>query len=204
MALLTPDPSLQGHGRATGLAPADRDTWRGTIESAVMQGDSKRDGSDTERRTEALADRFLEEYPRYQYAFVEFLVAHLTDIARAFDGDLQQPLILAVIGQVRLEARKRADDAGAPMPASEELSITASRLADVTGIPRETVRRKLSLLEARGWIAKRPDGAWYLVADGDGNDAPARRHFAGQDARTRRQVARLVAELGQLAGKSPR
>ena len=165
----------------------------------MMQGDSKRDGSDTERRTEALADRFLEEYPRYQYAFVEFLVAHLTDIARAFDGDLQQPLILAVIGQVRLEARKRAYDAGAPMPSSEELSITASRLADVTGIPRETVRRKLSLLEARGWIAKRTDGAWYLVADPDGNDAPARRHFEEQDKRTRRQVARLVTELSHLA-----
>jgi DNA-binding transcriptional ArsR family regulator len=192
-------PPVQCRGRAIDLAPADRDTGNATVRSAAMRGDKDRDGSDTERRTEALADRFLEEYPRYQYAFVEFLVAHLTDIARAFDGDLQQPLILAVIGQVRLEARKRADDAGAPMPSSEELSITASRLADVTGIPRETVRRKLSLLEARGWIAKRPDGAWYLVADPDGNDAPARRHFEEQDARTRRQVARLVTELSHLA-----
>jgi DNA-binding MarR family transcriptional regulator len=199
VALFTPDPSLQGHGRATGLAPADRDTWSGTIESAVMRGDSKRDGSDTERRTEALADRFLEEYPRYQYSLVEFLVAHLTDIARAFDGDLQQPLILAVIGQVRIRARRQAEKAGDASPPPSELAITASRLADVTGIPRETVRRKLKLLEARGWIARRPDGAFYLVADASGDDVPARRHFEEQDKRTRRQVARLVTELSHLA-----
>ena len=168
-----------------------------------MRGDKDRDGSDTERRTEALADRFLEEYPRYQYALVEFLVAHLTDIARAFDGDLQQPLILAVIGQVRLRAMRQAEEAGDASPPPRDMAITASRLADVTGIPRETVRRKLKLLEARGWIARRPDGAFYLVADDSGDDVPARRHFQEQDKRTRRQVARLVAELSHLAPPPP-
>jgi hypothetical protein len=186
------------------VRPGRSVAWRGATEGAITMGDRPRHGSDAERRVAFLAERFAEDYPRYQYAFVEFLTAHLTDIARAFDGDLQQALILAVIGQVRLRARKQADGAGETLPRPEDLAITASRLADVTGIPRETVRRKLSLLEARGWIAKRPDGAWYLVADTDGKDAPARRHFAELDVRTRRQVARLVAELGQLADRSPR
>jgi DNA-binding MarR family transcriptional regulator len=151
--------------------------------------------ADTDRRVEFLAQKFAEDYPSYQYAFVEFLVAHLTDIAKAFDGDLQQALILAVIGQVRLRARRQAEVSGDALPPPEDLSITASRLADVTGIPRETVRRKLKLLEARGWIARRPDGAVYLVADTSGRDVPVRSHFADQDERSRRQVALLVAEL---------
>ncbi len=163
-----------------------------------------RHGSDADRRIEALAERFAEEYPRFQYALVEFQVAHLTEVARAFGGDLQQSLILAVIGQVRLRARRRADDTGEALPPPEELAITASRLADVTGIPRETVRRKLTLLGERGWIAQRSDGAWHIVADRSGDDVPARRHFAAQDARNRRQVARLVDALSRLAGRPGR
>lgn len=151
--------------------------------------------TDLDQKVELLALRFAEDYSRYQYAFVEFLTAHLTDIARAFDGDLQQPLILAIIGQVRLRARRHAEATGGVLPPPDALSITASRLADVTGIPRETVRRKLKLLEARGWIARRPDGAVFLAADASGDVVPARRHFAEQDERTRRQVARLVIEL---------
>jgi len=155
--------------------------------------------SEKEKRAERLAESFAEEYPRYQYAFVEFMVAHLTDLSRAFNGDLQQALVLAVIGQVRLNVRKSVADTGGALPADEEISITASRLADVTGIPRETVRRKLKLLQERGWIERRGDGAWFLLTDPGGADAPARRHFAEQDKRTRRIVGGLVAELEQFA-----
>ena len=147
---------------------------------------------------EFLARRFAEEYPRYQYAFVEFLTAHLTDIAKAFNGDLQQALILAVIGQVRLRARRQAEVKGDALPPPDELSITASRLADVTGIPARRCGEVLKLLEDRGWIARRPDGAVHIVADTSGRDIPARRHFAEQDERSRRQVAILVTELCDL------
>ena len=155
--------------------------------------------SEKAKRVERLAEAFAEQYPRYQYALVEFLVGHLTDLSRAFNGDLQQALVLAVIGQVRLHVRKAVADSGEEMPADEDVSITASRLADVTGIPRETVRRKLKLLQDRGWIERRGDGAWFLLTDPGGSDAPARRHFMEQDARTRRIVAGLVAELEQFA-----
>jgi DNA-binding transcriptional ArsR family regulator len=153
----------------------------------------------TEKRAEILAEAFAEEYHRYQYALVEFVVAHLTDLSRSFNGDLQQAVILAVIGQVRLHVRKAVAESGGTPPADEDVSITASRLSDVTGIPRETVRRKLKLLQDRGWIERRRDGAWFLVTDRGGSDAPARRHFAEQDKRTRRLVADLFVELEKLA-----
>jgi DNA-binding IclR family transcriptional regulator len=71
-------------------------------------------------------------------------------------------LILAVIGQsctsrlINLETH----------PESTDGAISASRLADVCGIPRETVRRKLKILEHRGWIVQNGAQSWSLALDG--------------------------------------
>ncbi len=48
---------------------------------------------------EALRGVFEQHYREYQYCFVEFLTEHLADVSRAFDGDLQEMLVLAVIGR---------------------------------------------------------------------------------------------------------
>ncbi len=69
----------------------------------------------------------------YHYGFVEFVSEHLADLSRGFGGDLRAMLILAVIGQVRIAA---VTQQARGLPArDEESGITASRLADVTGIP---------------------------------------------------------------------
>lgn len=159
-----------------------------------------RSQSDRDRRTAFLAERFTKDYPAFQYVFVEFLVEHLTDLSRTFGGDLQQMLLLALIGQRRLRAIRACSGHGDGVAASQ-MSITASRLADVTGIPRETVRRKLALLRDRGWIEQAADGSWSILASADGLDVPARRDLAEQDLGVRRRVARLVAALEDLADR---
>ncbi|MFW5834685.1 MAG: hypothetical protein ACOCYE_11365 [Pseudomonadota bacterium] len=87
-----------------------------------------------------IAERFRDNYVRFQYAFVEFLAGHLTDLSREFRGDLQLPLILAALGQRTLLWQAEADRAEPP---AWTPTMAAARIADVTGIPRETVRRKL-------------------------------------------------------------
>lgn len=146
-----------------------------------------------EARTAALVDGFGRDYPTYQYAFVNFLVDHLSDLSRSYGGDFQQILILAIIGQRRMNLRRRVDIADLPGP--EAMAISASRLADVTGIPRETVRRKLESLRQKGWVAQGPDGGWALAEDPNGEDLPVRRDHAEFDQRARRRIARLVATL---------
>lgn len=155
---------------------------------------------DRDRRTEVLLERFAEHYPIYQYAFVEFVVDHLTDLARSFEGDLQKMLLLAVIGQRRLRAIREAGGDPRAVPA-ERMSVSASRLADVTGIPRESVRRKLARMEERGWIAQAADGGWFILADESGTDTRVRRDLAEVDLRSRRRVARLVADLEALCDR---
>jgi DNA-binding MarR family transcriptional regulator len=115
-------------------------------------------------RAREVSEIFARNYMDYQYRFVEFFVEHLEDVSRAFRGDLQQMMVLAIIGQVKLRVVRDAILAGedpATLP-PERCGIGASRIADVTAIPRQTVRRKLELLEQRGWIERLDDSTWTL------------------------------------------
>ena len=75
----------------------------------------------------------------FRYHLVEFITEHLIDLSQAFDGDLQQVLVLAIIGQVHVGQLLKPDN----NHGDAAQSISASRIADITCIPRQTVRRKL-------------------------------------------------------------
>ncbi len=89
---------------------------------------------------------------------------------------------------------------GAPWPpstpAETDTAINASRIADVTGIPRETVRRKLALLEERGWIEQTASQSWKLVVSGQKSKVYG--DLAALDARGIARAARFLAALRQL------
>lgn len=153
-------------------------------------------------RSEEVRAIFEADFRSYQYRFVEFFIEHLSDASRCFEGDLQEMIVLALVGQVRLRAHKLATDAGDDLEGItlQRMSISASRIADVTGIPRETVRRKLAKLEGRGWITRTGDGCFILsVSDGD---AAARRDLSGLNARALERVARLFSDLERIVESS--
>lgn len=144
---------------------------------------------------EASAAAAKRVYAIQQYHFVEFLTEHLADCSRTFDGDLQQMLVLAIIGQVYLRARLNAGPEGdhGLSGSSVAAAISASRIADVTGIPRETVRRKLAALARRGWIEQADKVGWRLVVR-DGA-ASARSDLMELDRRGAERVSRMVRAL---------
>lgn len=116
----------------------------------------------------------------------DFLAEHLIDLSRAFDGDMQQMLILAVLGRMHLRARLL----GAWAPPAPPPSISASRLAELTAIPRQTVRRKLLAMKAKGWIDQDPGQAWRLtMRDGRSNVLCS---LGGIDARAIGRATRLA------------
>jgi hypothetical protein len=116
---------------------------------------------------EWVLDRFDDIYPVYRVALARLLVTLRDD----FDGDLDAMLVLLTVslGTVRSNWQDmllgQAEEA-ATMRVTNTLSI-----AQATGIPRETVRRKLDVMEAKGWIAR----------DGARNWVPTRR--AAEDLR---------------------
>jgi predicted transcriptional regulator len=150
----------------------------------------------TPQRVEEVRQVFEENYLEYQYRFVEFFIEHLSDVSRTFRGDLQAVVVLALVGQLQLRELRLAgkQDAGSLPP--ERLSIAASRIADITGIPRQTVRRKLAALEDRGWVVRNAEGA-FRIAVKDGQ-ATAKTDLSELDARSLDRVARLFRDLETL------
>lgn len=138
---------------------------------------------------------FEADYLGYQYRLVEFLAEHLADVSRTFDGDMHAPVILANIGQVTLQAAARDSGKNFGDTPANRRGMTACRLADVTGIPRETVRRKLAGMAERGWI-ERQDGYWVLTLAGE--EAKVRQDILPLDRRSLQRAARLYCQLDEV------
>lgn len=145
-------------------------------------------------RSETVQDRFVVKLPEVQHQFVQFLADHLVDCCRTFGGDMLELVVLAVLGQRHLQNSHQIDpNANAQTSAA---SITASRIAEVLGMSRETVRRKLKLLAARGWVRQTETGAWQLV--GELGDEAARIDLEGLTMRNMERLARLYVGLEKL------
>lgn len=88
----------------------------------------------------------------------------LIQLRKNFDNDLELMLVLAVIGDrtrpgtwqpepiTYRQITRRKDEEHQQFP------INTQSIADYTGIPRETVRRKVLLLESKGWVERDTDG----------------------------------------------
>lgn len=89
----------------------------------------------------------------------------LSDCRTTFDGDLELLLVLTVIGE-RTFSKRHADPTltfeqfthGAA-EGTPSLEINMRSISDSTGIPRETVRRKVQELISKKWVEKRDDGS---------------------------------------------
>lgn len=100
-------------------------------------------------------------------------VRHLRRWFEEFDRDILLPILLGEIALHNIgstengkgEELGRGDDANCPLKPCNAYSIAAA-----TGLPRETVRRKIVRLIELGWINKRHNGHLYVTS-------AALRHF---------------------------
>ena len=136
-----------------------------------------------------------------RYHYVEFLTEHLSDCCRVLAGDLQEMLVFAVLGQVYVRALLDDQPDGSLVtrlvPAA--LGINASRIADITGIPRQTVRRKLDKLRARGWVEPKASGLWMLATrDGAAVARVDSADIAALDSRSMERVLRMAERMSRI------
>lgn len=102
----------------------------------------------------------------------DFIIWHLSRVRHGFDGDLDCALILGEIAHynVRKNFQKIFSLDQEPISGQEQAVSDSSServllkrtntlsISAATGIPRETVRRKIQWLEQRGWISKDDKG----------------------------------------------
>lgn len=120
--------------------------------------------SPKELAARTVRDHYLNVWPTILEPWTEYLVA----ARKSFDGDIDSMIILAVIGQMTMarygDLQKDGrvvgyDDLVCPeMRSALSKPINAESVSLYTGIPRETVRRKVGRLIEKGWVAKDDKG----------------------------------------------
>ena len=132
-------------------------------------------------------DLFRDKYLLSQYAFVQFLVEHLTDVSRVFEADLQSVLVLAIVGQMGLQTAIRLGhpaDGSTPLNfgADPTLRINASSIAEISGIPRRQ--------SGENSKASRRRAGWRELQTGFGELQRMKNRLLRPDASFRTRAAR--------------
>lgn len=159
------------------------------------------------RHREFVERNFSTIWPAQVAAFTRLMV-HLR---QCFDGDLDMMLVLAAIGdRTRPEnwARELVDYGALTQHHSGsagQYPLNVQSIAEYTGIPRETVRRKLAALERKGWIARDERGHITATGAASADLSEATRHAMDYLATlsTVFDVARKAPDPAPTAGRSP-
>ncbi len=104
-------------------------------------------------------DDFEAEQSEILLRMGDFFLAYLHRLRGAFDGDLMMAIVLGEIGHHNASVYYHPRSGMKAVPDSTDRHeimecCNAHSLSEATGIPRETIRRKITKLLERGWIEK--------------------------------------------------
>lgn len=146
-------------------------------------------------------DELTSNFGRIWPVHVEEFTRLLITLRAQFGGDLDRMLVLAVIGLRTLPARRVDGLSYAEFQAGQTVDrpspINVQSIAETSGIPRETVRRKVRELESAGWIERRDDG--YLAVS-----HRAREDLAAGTEATFRYLIAIGSICAEAAGPGKR
>jgi hypothetical protein len=102
---------------------------------------------------------FRSDFTRFQGIWVEEHLRFMKALRAYFGNDLDKVMIMAAIGQQQLRdpalpSRAYAPDREGKLLGDPARFTNVDRLAAATGIPRESVRRKVKELIAAGWVER--------------------------------------------------
>ena len=108
-----------------------------------------------------LLDELRKVNPQFSDALLRPLLTYLLTAREAAGGDLDRNIILLVIALRTLEhpdfAKLSAEERNETVAVFPTLGLNTQSISESSGIPRETVRRKVADLVKKGWIER--DGA---------------------------------------------
>ena len=149
-------------------------------------------------------ESFRRAFGLLAFAMSRHLAQHMRRVSRALDADLESVFVWATLAHMNAMniALPGMDPLEAPTVGDAMLlALHPVRLTDVvqvTGLPRETVRRKLERLRDQGRVERLPDGSWRFRADAIGSDAyEFTRDMVRNLLQTAVEVQRLLAEAGR-------
>lgn len=135
-------------------------------------------------QVDAVIDRHGSLYDAHPMAITilmtEFFMEYLRDLYQVFDGDMTLCIVLGEIGQANMRRFfQPAHMDGLPTstadvhaPESVSKGCNGLSVSMTTGIPRETVRRKIAQLESMGLLEPHPEGGWVATAEASRRFSP--------------------------------
>jgi hypothetical protein len=116
-----------------------------------------------------VAGLFAQDFAAPQRVWVEGFLTLLVELRRVFGNDMDKVMILSAIGQQFLREPALV---GTPRIEVERQDVAPGRqsttnidaLVRATGIPRESVRRKVNELIGDALVARGPDGGLHVAA----------------------------------------
>ena len=155
-------------------------------------------------REHRLSDRemanFDSAFGLVAFALNRYIVDHLLRFARQFGPDYQMLVVWGVVAHQcvihHVPAGSRPSTVLAPdgllkTPDAELRPVRQRDLSQITGIPKETVRRKLLKLEREGWLRRQGPG-WVLNRD---SIDPELREFSRESAKRLLAVSDHIRQL---------
>ena len=97
------------------------------------------------------------------------------------------------------QRKKLIESGGRPLPPEEHHPVSARAIAEATGLPRETVRRKIAALVAEGFLAQDSRGVRTTpgLLDQRGNDL-----FVAQTSREIKRMTQAMETMLQLSERA--
>lgn len=157
------------------------------------------------RLTKSELDHFDKAYGLVAFALNRYIVDHLLRFGRQFGPDYQMLVVWGVLAHQcvihLIPAGSRPKDVLNQNglladPAPDLRSVRQRDLSQITGIPKETVRRKLLKLEQSGWIKRKGQG-WVIDRE---NLDPELREFSRESAKRMLAVADHIHHLLRDSG----
>ena len=150
------------------------------------------------------AEQFDKHYPQLTYETGLFMIDYLRRVNREFENDLTACVVLGEIAQhnIRGLMREKLPRSGLPSGEFATREIVAANLrrcnahsvAEASGIPRETVRRKIEKLVDWGYITRDAKGGLALKPG-------VSRHFKAFDRQTIVDLCALAERVRRIVAK---
>lgn len=145
-------------------------------------------------------EKFMASFGKIAFVTNRFIIHHMRRIMSEMDLDTESAIVWGLLGQLNVahsirykkSEQRQFDDDGNVALRPEMKPVRLTDLIQVTGLPRETVRRKLKILEEKGKVIQTKSRQWRILESGVDAEAI---EFTKITTRLLLETARNVAQL---------
>ncbi|MEN9880131.1 MAG: hypothetical protein RIQ55_777 [Pseudomonadota bacterium] len=145
-------------------------------------------------------EKFMAYFGKIAFTTNRFIIHHMRRMLTDMDLDAESAIVWGLLGQMNVAHYmhyskgeiRQFDDDGNVTPRPEIKPVRLTDIIQVTGLPRETVRRKLKILEEKGRVMQTKNRHWMILETGVDTEAI---EFTKTSTRLLLETARDVAHL---------